>query len=143
MACPSGHVEGDESQAQAAIREVEEETGLRGVRLLEPPAPALPAGFPATTSRVPLPWWITEMMVPADNHLAQEHIYVDHAWVGLAPTRIRRISLHIGLAGIPQRRSESCRCSRTHGCSPRRCLPAWRISLRDWGNHVSAGGWIG
>ena len=24
------------------------------------------------------------MMVPADNHLAQEHIHVDHAWVGLA-----------------------------------------------------------
>ena len=84
MACPGGHVEDDESQAQAAIREVEEETGLRGVRLLEPPAPALPAGFPATHSRVPLPWWITEMRVPADNHLCEEHVHVDHVWVGIA-----------------------------------------------------------
>lgn len=85
MACPGGHVEDDESHAQAAIREVEEETGLRGVRLLEPPAPALPAGFPATHSRVPLPWWITEMRVPADNHLSDQHVHVDHVWVGLAP----------------------------------------------------------
>ena len=84
VACPGGHVEDDESQAQAAIREVEEETGLRGVRLLEPPAPALPAGFPATHSRVPLPWWITEMRVPADNHLSEEHVHVDHVWVGIA-----------------------------------------------------------
>ena len=84
MACPGGHVEDDESQAQAAIREVEEETGLRGVRLLEPPAPALPAGFPATHSRVPLPWWITEMPVPADSHLSDQHVHIDHVWVGLA-----------------------------------------------------------
>jgi 8-oxo-dGTP pyrophosphatase MutT (NUDIX family) len=85
MACPGGHVEDDESQAQAAIREVEEETGLRGVRLFEPPAPALSAGFPATHSRVALPWWITEMRVPADNHLADNHVHIDHAWVGIAP----------------------------------------------------------
>jgi 8-oxo-dGTP pyrophosphatase MutT (NUDIX family) len=84
LACPGGHVEDDESQAQAAIREVEEETGLRGVRLLEPPAPALPAGFPDTHARVPLPWWITEMRVPADNHLSEKHVHVDHVWVGIA-----------------------------------------------------------
>lgn len=71
-------------QAEAAVREVEEETGLEGVRLLEPPAPALPAGFPVTHTRVPLPWWITEMKVPADNHLAAGHVHVDHAWVSVA-----------------------------------------------------------
>ena len=84
MACPGGHVKDDESQTKAAIREVEEETGPRGVRLVEPPAPALPAGFPVTHSRVPLPWWITEMRVPADNHLAEDHVHVDHVWVGIA-----------------------------------------------------------
>ena len=77
-------VEEHESQAEAAAREVQEETGLAEVRLLEPPAPALPAGFPPTHARVPLPWWITEMQVPADNHLAAGHVHVDHVWVSVA-----------------------------------------------------------
>ena len=55
---PGGHVEADESQAEAAVREVAEETGLEGIRLLAVPAPALPAGFPH--ERVASPWWITE-----------------------------------------------------------------------------------
>ena len=84
FACPGGHVEEHESQAGAAGREVQEETGLAEVRLLEPSAPAMPAGFPATHVRVPLPWWITEMQVPADNHLAAGHVHVDHAWVNVA-----------------------------------------------------------
>ena len=84
FACPGGHVEEHESQAEAAAREVQEETGLAEVRLLEPPAPALPAGFPPTHARVPLPWWITEMQVPADNHLAAGHVHVDHVWVSIA-----------------------------------------------------------
>jgi len=39
FACPGGHVEEHESQAEAAAREVQEETGLAKVRLLEPPTP--------------------------------------------------------------------------------------------------------
>jgi hypothetical protein len=85
LACPGGHVEDDETAAQAAVREIEEETGLRDVRLLGFPAPELPAGFPATHSLVPLPWWITEIDVPPDNHLAEPHVHVDHMWVALAP----------------------------------------------------------
>ena len=84
LACPGGHVEQDETAAQAAVREVEEETGLRGVRMLGLPSPALPAGLPDTHSVVPLPWWITEIQVPADNHLAEPHVHVDHVWVALA-----------------------------------------------------------
>jgi 8-oxo-dGTP pyrophosphatase MutT (NUDIX family) len=79
---PGGHVEDDESQAQAALREVAEETGLSGVRLLEVPAPALPAGFPH--ERVVPPWWITEQHVPADNHLGQPHVHLDHQYVAIA-----------------------------------------------------------
>ncbi|MGH4022316.1 MAG: NUDIX hydrolase, partial [Pseudonocardiaceae bacterium] len=81
---PGGHVEDDECQAQAAIREVEEESGLAGVRLLEGPAPPLPAGFPATHAQVPLPWWIIQQHVPADNHLAEPHTHVDHQYVAVA-----------------------------------------------------------
>jgi 8-oxo-dGTP pyrophosphatase MutT (NUDIX family) len=83
-ACPGGHVEDDETAAEAAIREIEEETGLKDVRLLGFPAPALPAGFPDTHALVPLPWWITEIGVPADNHLAEPHVHVDHMWVAVA-----------------------------------------------------------
>jgi 8-oxo-dGTP pyrophosphatase MutT (NUDIX family) len=38
---PGGHVEAVESQDEAALREVAEETGLR-VRLIHPPSPPLP-----------------------------------------------------------------------------------------------------
>jgi 8-oxo-dGTP pyrophosphatase MutT (NUDIX family) len=79
---PGGHVEDDESQAQAALREVAEETGRAGVSLLEVPAPALPAGFPH--ERVPPPWWITEQPVPADNHLSEPHVHLDHQYVAVA-----------------------------------------------------------
>jgi 8-oxo-dGTP pyrophosphatase MutT (NUDIX family) len=85
LACPGGHVEDDESPAEAAVREIEEETGLAGVRLLGFPEPAVPAGFPATHAQVALPWWITEIEVPPDNHLASPHVHIDHVWVAIAP----------------------------------------------------------
>lgn len=81
---PGGHVEADESQAEAAVREVAEETGLEGIRLLEVPAPALPAGFPH--ERVASPWWITEQPVPPDNHLGEPHVHVDHQYVAVTST---------------------------------------------------------
>jgi 8-oxo-dGTP pyrophosphatase MutT (NUDIX family) len=83
---PGGHVEDDESQAQAAVREVAEESGLVGIRLLEVPSPALPAGFPSSHARVPLPWWITEQQVGADNHLGEPHVHVDHQYVAVTAT---------------------------------------------------------
>jgi 8-oxo-dGTP pyrophosphatase MutT (NUDIX family) len=78
---PGGHVEDDESQAEGALREVAEETGLTGARLLEAPAPALPAGFPH--ERVAPPWWITEQQVPADNHLREPHVHLDHQYIAV------------------------------------------------------------
>lgn len=64
---------------EAAVREATEESGLE-VRLLAGPSPALPLGYPH--QRVAAPWWITEIMVPADNHLDEPHITVPgHALV--------------------------------------------------------------
>jgi len=80
-----GHVERDETQAEAAVREAAEESGLE-VRLLGCPSPALPLGYPH--ERVAAPWWITEVMVPADNHLDEPHIHVDHQYVAIAESPV-------------------------------------------------------
>lgn len=79
---PGGHVEDDESPAQAGLREVSEETGLTSVSLLDVTAPPLPVGFPH--QRVPSPWWITQQHVPADNHLGEPHVHLDHQYVAVA-----------------------------------------------------------
>jgi 8-oxo-dGTP pyrophosphatase MutT (NUDIX family) len=81
MMIPGGHVEQEESQAEAALREVAEETGL-AVRLVSPPAPPLPGGY--QPQRVAQPWWIVEYSVPRDNHLAVPHVHIDHLYVALA-----------------------------------------------------------
>lgn len=77
-----GHVEDDENHEQAALREVTEETGLVDVRLVASPAPGLPEGYPHPP--VAREWWKTEMMVPADNHLAEPHVHVDHQYLAVA-----------------------------------------------------------
>lgn len=46
-----GHVELDETQAEAALREAVEESGLR-VRLLACPTPALPVGYPHESATI-------------------------------------------------------------------------------------------
>jgi len=81
MMIPGGHVEPEESPAEAALREVAEETGL-AVTLVNPPAAPVPPGYRAR--RVPSPWWIAEYQVPADNHLDVAHAHVDHLYVALA-----------------------------------------------------------
>lgn len=78
---PGGHVEATETPAEAAVREVAEETGL-AVRLVPPPAAPLPAGY--RPRRVPPPWWIAEYPVPADGQLAEVHVHVDHLYVAVA-----------------------------------------------------------
>jgi 8-oxo-dGTP pyrophosphatase MutT (NUDIX family) len=80
-----GHVERDETQAEAAVREATEESGLE-VRLLAGPSPTLPLGYPH--NRVAAPWRITEVMVPADNHLDEPHIHVDHQYVAIADSPV-------------------------------------------------------
>jgi 8-oxo-dGTP pyrophosphatase MutT (NUDIX family) len=84
-----GHVEDDENHEQAALREVIEETGLVGVRLVAAPAPALPMGYPHPL--VAREWWKTEVLVPADNHLGEPHVHVDQQYLAVAdsPTPAR------------------------------------------------------
>jgi len=81
MMIPGGHVEPEESPAEAAVREVAEETGL-AVTLVSPPAAPVPPGYRAR--RVAPPWWIAEYQVPADNHLDVAHVHVDYLYVALA-----------------------------------------------------------
>ena len=81
MMIPGGHVEPEESCAEAALREVAEETGL-AVTLVSPPAAPVPDGYRGR--RVALPWWIAEYQVKPDNHLDVAHVHVDHLYVALA-----------------------------------------------------------
>jgi len=76
-----GHVEAGETPAEAAVREVKEETGLQA-RLL--PGPAVPplAGFPHQP--VIAPWWVSEMPASADRHTATTHVHVDHVFLAIA-----------------------------------------------------------
>ena len=76
-----GHVEADETPAEAAVREVLEETGLRA-RLLPGPAVPLPTGFPHQP--VTAPWWVSEMPASADRHTATRHVHVDHVFLAIA-----------------------------------------------------------
>jgi 8-oxo-dGTP pyrophosphatase MutT (NUDIX family) len=81
MMIPGGHVEPEESSAEAALREVAEEAGL-AVTLVSPPAAPVPPGYRGR--RVALPWWIAEYQVMPDNHLDVAHVHIDHLYVALA-----------------------------------------------------------
>jgi 8-oxo-dGTP pyrophosphatase MutT (NUDIX family) len=78
---PGGHVEPDENPAEAALREVAEETGL-AARLL--PGPGLDAPDGADESSVIAPLWIVEHPVPAERREPEPHIHVDHLYLALA-----------------------------------------------------------
>ncbi len=84
---PGGHVEADENPAQAAARELQEETGLAAT-LFQPPSLPLPAGFADVP--VAAPFWIVEEQVPADRE-PREHIHVDFLYVALADLGMTRI----------------------------------------------------
>ncbi len=78
---PGGHVEGDETPAEAAVREAAEETGLT-VRLVEPATLPLPEVY--AQRRVPHPWWVLELPVRSDNQLGGPHVHVDHQYLAVA-----------------------------------------------------------
>ncbi len=76
-----GHHEPGESVADAAVREVWEETGLRALLVPGPSAP-VPPGFPHPIE--PAPWWTCRGRASADGHTAAEHVHVDHVYLALA-----------------------------------------------------------
>ncbi|WP_433209158.1 NUDIX domain-containing protein [Nocardia sp. CA-107356] len=76
-----GHVERDETPAEAAVREVREESGLE-VRLLSGLRAPLPAGYPLRLMQQP--WWVTETAVAADDHRAEPHVHVDYQYLAVA-----------------------------------------------------------
>ena len=78
---PGGHVEPDETPAEAALREVAEEAGLAAT-LLPPAHESLPEGYPHRP--VPPPWWTVEIAVGPDRHTAADHVHIDHQFVALA-----------------------------------------------------------
>ncbi|MGH3931106.1 MAG: DegT/DnrJ/EryC1/StrS family aminotransferase, partial [Pseudonocardiaceae bacterium] len=78
---PGGHVEPDENPAEAARREVAEETGLTA-RLL--PGPQLNEPEGADEPSVITPLWIVEQHVPAERREPEPHIHVDHLYLALA-----------------------------------------------------------
>jgi 8-oxo-dGTP pyrophosphatase MutT (NUDIX family) len=80
---PGGHVEPDENEAEAAKREVAEETGL-AVTFIPAPSLTAPREVIATGKLVSPPWWIIEQPLDADNHVAEPHFHVDHLYVAIA-----------------------------------------------------------
>ena len=128
MMIPGGHVEPEESSAEAALREVAEETGL-AVTLVSPPAAPVPDGYRGR--RVAPPWWIAEYQVMPDNHLGVAHVHVDHLYVALADGTPRLRPER----ACPMRRTRSAgtqpvncpalTCSTTPGSSRGCCWRAW------------------
>ncbi|HEY8456293.1 MAG TPA: NUDIX domain-containing protein [Actinopolymorphaceae bacterium] len=81
MVIPGGHVESYENPAEAAVREVAEETGLT-IELVPPAGVPLPTTFPR--AQVMAPWWIFEQPLPGDRGLQQPHVHVDHVYLAVA-----------------------------------------------------------
>lgn len=85
---PGGHVEDHENPAEAALREVIEESG-HDARLLCPTRDGLPHVGKGVS--VPPPLWIVEHQVPAETRHPQPHIHVDYLYlatsIGAAPAQ--------------------------------------------------------
>jgi 8-oxo-dGTP pyrophosphatase MutT (NUDIX family) len=84
---PGGHVEPNESPADAALREVTEETGHH-IQLLQPPTARIVHNL-YDCIMVPTPWWIVEEEVPPSRREGP-HTHVDHLYLALSRNDIRQ-----------------------------------------------------
>lgn len=82
---PGGHVEKYENPAEAAVREVKEETGLI-ISLFENSIGNLSKSKKRSIGLVPTPLAILEELIPA-NLDQEEHIHVDCLYLGLLKTQ--------------------------------------------------------
>jgi 8-oxo-dGTP pyrophosphatase MutT (NUDIX family) len=89
---PGGHVEPDENPAEAALREVAEETGF-AARLL--PGPGLDEPDGAGEPSVIAPLWIVEQQVPAERREPESHIHVDHLYLALTEASVPALSAEL------------------------------------------------
>jgi ADP-ribose pyrophosphatase YjhB (NUDIX family) len=78
---PGGYVEAGENPAEAALREVIEETGLHA-RL--PPGPEFDEPDGANEPSMIAPLWIIEQHVPAERREPEAHVHLDHLYLALA-----------------------------------------------------------
>ncbi|GGV62874.1 NUDIX hydrolase [Streptomyces longisporoflavus] len=87
---PGGHVEGDETPAQGALRELVEESGFEG-RLLPAPVLELPDGYPHPA--VVAPWWTVAIKAGRDNHHPEEHVHIDHLYVAVVDAPLEPVAV--------------------------------------------------
>jgi 8-oxo-dGTP pyrophosphatase MutT (NUDIX family) len=75
---PGGHVEADENPAEAGLREVAEETGFTA-QLVGTHTDDLTGAF----ASVPVPVWIAEQQVPAEQRHPHPHVHIDHLYLAI------------------------------------------------------------
>jgi 8-oxo-dGTP pyrophosphatase MutT (NUDIX family) len=92
---PGGHVESGENPAEAAIREVAEETGL-DAELIGGPALSVPGGLEEPVLTPPL--WIIEEAVPPERREPSPHVHVDFLYAATASMSMRPVSGELRLA---------------------------------------------
>lgn len=94
---PGGHVEPDENPAEAALREVAEETG-RTAQLIHTHTHTHTDDLTSALPGVPIPVWITEQQVPAERHHPHPHIHIDHLYLAVTDDDQPRVPAELPFA---------------------------------------------